>query len=241
MSSMPMPSSTQKIMACPYLQVSTILPASVTPASGSPAQTRDICGSLAPNSFFTVVPVSVNLGGVPSSSTCAALTGRSSATPAPTSSTFSRLCAVVISAGLLPGATSNADASETATLSLQLSFARHRRDLARQEFASVWSELYQVRDGNDNLRLALALLHVLFYKFRLPTSALALRLVLLTSYPHLLTICITAWPDFSLSLLCGVFGDSVICCCSCWWFSVLKYSCNLVLHLCLPVLVCNVF
>lgn len=109
------------------------------------------------------------------------MVGRSSTSLVPASSTLSGPFAVVLSAGSLPGNASDACALDTTILSSKLAVARLQRNAARQELAFVWSELHRAKDESDELRSALALLHVPFHESRLSLLALMSRPDAITS------------------------------------------------------------
>lgn len=161
LSFLPLLALSQTSMAGPSY-VATVARALLTFLFHAPVPTRVASSFSAAVPLCAVVLVSVDLDAVLSSSAGPALAGRSSTLLGFASSALSRLRAVVILAGLLPGGTSDASASDTATLSRQLALARCQRDAACQKLASVWSELCRVRAENDELCLTLALSMVPF-------------------------------------------------------------------------------
>lgn len=118
---------------------------------------------------------SVDLGTGPSPGASDAMVGRSTTSLVPVTFALSHPCAVWILNGSAPGGISDAGAPDSVTLSRQFAVARQHRGAALRELVSPQSELYQVRDENDELRPALARLRILFHKSRSSLPVLVSR------------------------------------------------------------------
>lgn len=181
LSSLPLPALPQISMAGLSVRSSTILLAPVVYSLDASAPTQAARGSSAAGPLSTVVLVSADFGGGPSSGVCVAVFGQSSTFLLSASSTLSGLFAVVISGRSLPSATSDASALDTGTNYRQLAVARLQRDASRQRLASVRPELHRVIDENDERHLALALSHGPFYESHLSLYVLLSRFDAITS------------------------------------------------------------
>lgn len=95
--------------------------------------------------------------------------------------------------------TGDVGVSDAVNFSRQLAMARRQRDGSHQELAPVRSELHQVRNKNDELESALALLHAPFRESRSSLLALVSLLDAITSQFFLPTICMTVRSNFPAS------------------------------------------
>lgn len=118
-------------MTGPSPHVSRIAPAVVAFCFDASTPSRIAGGTSATGSSVAFVPVSAGLGAELSSGARVALVGQSSTFLVLASFTLSRPCAIVVSAGSLPGGFSDAGALDTATFSRQPAVAKSQRDTPR--------------------------------------------------------------------------------------------------------------
>lgn len=159
MSSSSLPPPPQPYMTGLSAQDLTISPASVVSHLDAPASTRVVRAFFIAGTLSVVVPVSVDLGSGSPSCASDGIAKTSSTSPVPASSTLSRSCAIMISAGSLPLSINDASALDVATLSRQLAVAGRQHESARRELASVPSELHKVKGGKNELRSTFGFFH----------------------------------------------------------------------------------
>lgn len=159
-----------------FSHTSTMARAPVIFSLDATASTHVASGFLFAGLYSAVVPVFADLGAGHSSGADVAPARRSPFSVIPTSFTLFGFFVNVIPLRSLLGGTGDANASDIALFSSQVTVARRRRDPACHDLAPIRSELPQLRDKNDELLSAFALYHGLFRESHLFLLALMSQL-----------------------------------------------------------------